>query len=174
MHSWAVSVLRFLLSCPVAVIVGRAAVWYGRRWAGRTTPVEPPSTVTFLAGGTDRVVDAAVARFVQFGENRKDALSAPDDPASDHPIDRDVHQHPAKVHALRRRLKVMPRERALAEHTSTGCRACRSRSAWSAWSTTPPSTATRSVTSWPAWRSSRRSPSWSGRFPPVTLAALRR
>ncbi|MEN3616133.1 TIGR04222 domain-containing membrane protein [Plantactinospora sp. ZYX-F-223] len=139
MQPWGISGPQFLLLYPIAVIAGLAVAEYARRWANRTAPAELPSAVefaevAFLAGGTDRVVDAAVARLVhseQLRVNRKGGLSAPGDPASDHPIGRDVHsvvrQQPTKVHALRRRLKAMPQVRALAERVAAGQR---SRSRW--------------------------------------------
>ncbi|WP_165777575.1 TIGR04222 domain-containing membrane protein [Amycolatopsis antarctica] len=134
MQRWGISGPQFLLYYLVAVIVGLAVAWFARRWANRTTPVELPSTVdfaeaAFLAGGTDRVVEVAVARLVhseQVTVNRKGVLSAPGDPTSVHPIDREVHhivrQQPAKVHTLRRRLRAMPQVRALAERTAAGQR----------------------------------------------------
>ncbi|MDW5326929.1 TIGR04222 domain-containing membrane protein [Plantactinospora sp. KLBMP9567] len=134
MQPWGISGPQFLLLYPLAVIAGLAVAGYARRWANRTAQAELPPTVeyaevAFLAGGTDRAVDAAAARLVhseRLRVNRKGVLSAPGDPASDHPIDRDVYevvrQQPTKVHALRRRLKAMPQVRALSERVAAGQR----------------------------------------------------
>lgn len=131
MHPWGLSGPEFLWLYAAGMVLGGAVVLYARRWAGRRTPAEEPSTVdyaevAYLAGGTDRVVDAAVARLVhseQFRVSRKGVLSAPTDPASEHPIDRDVHQalghRSMKAYQLRKRIKAMPDVHALAEMIDT-------------------------------------------------------
>lgn len=126
MQPWGISGPLFLLYYTVAVVAGFAVAWYARGWAGRPSPADPPSTVdfaeaAFVAGGTGRVIDTAVARLVagaRFRVNRKGVLSAPGDPVSDHPVDRDVHQalghRSMKAYQLRKRVKAMPEVQALA------------------------------------------------------------
>jgi hypothetical protein len=126
MHPWAISGPPFLLS-RVAVIVGQAVARDGRRRTDSTTPAEPPSTVD-STDGTDRTVEAAIAQLVQSEQPRGNhqGLLAPGDPASHHPIDRDVHQ-------------VTRRQPTKAQAYTSGC------STW--WSTASPPTATSSSTS---------------------------
>ncbi|GAB3450747.1 TIGR04222 domain-containing membrane protein [Actinophytocola sediminis] len=135
MQPWGISGPAFLLCYVLAVLIGLGVADHARRWSNRTTLTELPSTVdfaeaAFVAGGTDRVVDTAVARLVhseQFRVTRKGVLSAPGDPVADHPIDRDVHQalghRSMKVYALRKRVRAMPEVQALAARITGGRRA---------------------------------------------------